>query len=88
MLIKLFSILSFILKVLVESDENVGTMETFIRGTAQGRLFVDKVKKSRLRHLGHVRRRDAEPIGKRMLNMELPDKRKDMMNDKGGHAEA
>ena len=39
----------------------------FIRGTAQVRQIGDKVREARLRWYGHVQRRNAEYIGKRIL---------------------
>ena len=48
----------------------------FIRGTAHVRQIGDKVREARLRWYGHVQRRNAEYIGKRMLCLELPGKRR------------
>lgn len=48
----------------------------FIRGTAQVRRPGDKATEARLRLFRHVRRRDSGYIGRRMLKMERPDKRK------------
>ena len=48
----------------------------YIRGTAQVGQFGDKAKEAKLRWFRHVRRRDAGYIGRRMLKMELPGKRK------------
>ena len=48
----------------------------YIRGTAQVRLFGEKTRDARLRWYGHVRRKDDGYIGRRMLRMELPGKRK------------
>ena len=48
----------------------------YIRGTAQVGRFGEKTRESRLRWYGHVRRKDDGYIGKRMLRMELPGKRK------------
>ena len=48
----------------------------FVRGTAQVRQIGDKVREARLRWYGHVQRRNAEYIGKKMLCLELPDKRR------------
>ena len=38
--------------------------------------FGEKTREARLRCYGHVRRKDDEYIGRRMLRMELPGKRK------------
>ncbi|KAI5088777.1 hypothetical protein C0J45_21349, partial [Silurus meridionalis] len=48
----------------------------FIRGTAHVGRFGDKVREARLRWFGHVQRRDMGCIGRRMLRMEPPGKRK------------
>ena len=48
----------------------------FIRGTAHVGCFGNKVREARLRWFGHVQRRDMGYIGRRMLRMEVPGKRK------------
>ncbi|KAI5085738.1 hypothetical protein C0J45_24215, partial [Silurus meridionalis] len=48
----------------------------FIRGTAHVGCFGDTVREARLRWFGHVQRRDINYIGRRMLRMELPGRRK------------
>ena len=48
----------------------------FIRGTAHVRQIEDKIREARLRWYGHVQRQDAEYIGKRMLCLELPGKKR------------
>ena len=48
----------------------------YIRGTAQVGRFGEKTRESRLRWYGHVLRKDDGYIGRRMLRMELPGKRK------------
>ena len=48
----------------------------YIRGTAHVRRFGEKVREARLRWFGHVQRRDEEYIGKKVLDIELPGKRK------------
>ena len=48
----------------------------YIRGTAQVGKFGDKTREARLIWYGHLRRKDDGYIGKRMLRMELPGKRK------------
>lgn len=53
-----------------------GIRNEYIRGAAQVGRFGDKAREARLTWLGHVRRRDAGYIGRRMLKMELPGKRK------------
>ena len=47
-----------------------------MRGTAQVGRFGEKTREARLRWYGHVRRKDDGYIGRRMLMMELPGKRK------------
>ena len=48
----------------------------YIRGTAQVGMFGEKTREARLRWYGHLRRKDDGYIGRRMLRMELPGKRK------------
>ena len=48
----------------------------YIRATAQVGRFGEKVREARLRWFGHVLMKDAGYIGRRMLTMELPGKRK------------
>ena len=47
-----------------------------IRGTAHVGRFGDKVREARLRWFGHVQRRDVEYIGRRLMKMEVPGRRK------------
>ena len=48
----------------------------YIRGTAQVRRLGEKTREARLRWYVHVRRKDDGYIGRRMLRVELPGKRK------------
>ena len=48
----------------------------YIRGTAQMGRFEEKTREARLRWYGHVWRKDDWYIGRRLLMMELPGKRK------------
>ena len=48
----------------------------YIRGTAGVEQIENKLRESRLRWYGHVMRRDDDYIGRRMIDMELPGKRK------------
>ena len=48
----------------------------FIRGTAQVRQIGDKVREARLKWYKNVFIRNAEYIGKRLLCLELPGKRR------------
>ena len=47
-----------------------------VRGTAHVRQFGDKARETRLRWFGHVKRRDEAYVGRRMLEMDLPGRRK------------
>ena len=47
-----------------------------VRGTVKVGPISKKVKKSRLRWYGHVKRREDAYVGRRVLEMELPGKRK------------
>ena len=48
----------------------------YIRGTAQVGTFGEKTREAMLRWYGHLRRKDDGYIGRWMLRMELPGKRK------------
>ncbi|MCJ8744401.1 hypothetical protein PDJAM_G00118290 [Pangasius djambal] len=48
----------------------------YIRGTAHVGRLGDKVREARLRWFGNVQRRESEYIGRRMLDMELPGRRR------------
>ena len=48
----------------------------YTRGTAQVGRFGEKTREARLRWYGHLRRKDDGYIGRRMLWMEMPGKRK------------
>ena len=48
----------------------------FIQGTAHVRQIGDKAREARLRCYGHMKRRNTEYIGKRMLCLELSGKRR------------
>ncbi|MCJ8729260.1 hypothetical protein PDJAM_G00104010 [Pangasius djambal] len=48
----------------------------YIRGTAHVGRLGDKVREARLRWFGHVQRRESKYIGRRMLDMELPGRRR------------
>ena len=52
------------------------TRNEYIRGTAQVGKFGEKTREARLRWYGQLRRKDDGYIGRRMLRMELPGKRK------------
>ncbi|XP_063875044.1 uncharacterized protein LOC135108200 [Scylla paramamosain] len=48
----------------------------YIRGTTNVRRFGDKAREARLRCFGHIRRSDEGYVGMRMLDMDLPGRRK------------
>ena len=48
----------------------------YIRGIAQVGRFGEKTREARLGWFGHVRRKDDGYIGRSMMRMELPGKRK------------
>ena len=48
----------------------------YIRGMAHVRRFRDKLREGRLTWYGHMMRREEEYIGRRMLRMELPGRKK------------
>ena len=48
----------------------------YVRGTAQMGRFGEKTREARLRWYGHVLRKDDGYIGRRVLRMELPGKKK------------
>ena len=48
----------------------------YIRGTVKVEWLGMKMREGRLRWYGHVMRRDQEYVGKNMIKMELPGKRK------------
>ena len=48
----------------------------YIRGTVKIEWYGMKMREGRLRWYGHVMRRDQEYVGRKMMEMELPGKRK------------
>ena len=48
----------------------------YIRGTVKVERLRMKIRDGRLRWYGHVMRRDQEYVGRKMMEMELPGKRK------------
>ena len=48
----------------------------FIRGTVKVERLGMKIRESRLRWYGHVMKRDQEYVGRKIMEMELPGKRK------------
>ena len=52
------------------------TNNEFVRGTAKVAKLGDKLRGTRLRWYGHVRRREEGYVGKRMVKMTIPGKRK------------
>ena len=52
------------------------TRNEYIRGTVKVERLGMKMKEGRVRCYGHVMRRDQEYVGRKMMEMELPGKRK------------
>ena len=48
----------------------------YIRGTVKVERLGIKMREDRMRWYGHVTRRNQEFVGKKMIKMELPEKRK------------
>ena len=48
----------------------------YVRGTAKIAKLGDKLRNVRLRWYGHVKRREEDYVGKRMMEMALPGRRK------------
>ena len=48
----------------------------YIRGTVKAERLGMKMREGRLRWYGHVMRRDQEYVGRRVMKMKLPGKRK------------
>ena len=48
----------------------------YIRGTVKVERLGMKMRKGRLRWYGHIMRRDEEYVGRKMMEIELPGKRK------------
>ena len=48
----------------------------YIRGTVTVERLAIKMREGRMRWYGHVMRRDQEYVGRKMMEMELPGKRK------------
>ena len=71
-----------VLPIPVSRNENVGVTKLDrirnerIRGTTKVGEISKKVQESRLRWYGHVLRREDEYVGKRVMAMEVPGKRK------------
>ena len=55
-----------------------------IRGTTKVGEISKKVQESRLKWYGHVLRREDEYVGKRVMGMEVPGKRKEEDQSRGG----
>ena len=48
----------------------------YVRGTAKIAKLGDKLRNARLRWYGHVKRREEDYVGKRMMEMSVPGRRK------------
>ena len=64
------------LRVAMEVTRKEKIRNEYITGTVKVEQLGMKMRKSRLRWYGHVMRRDQEYIGRKMMKMELPGKRK------------
>ena len=52
------------------------TKNEYVRGTAKIAKLGDKLRNARLRWYGHVKRREEGYVGKRMMEMAVPGRRK------------
>ena len=64
------------LRVAMEVTRKEKIRNEYITGTIKVKQLGIKMRKSKLRWYGHVMRRDQEYIGRKMMEMELPGKRK------------
>ena len=55
-----------------------------IRGTAKIAKLGDKLQNARLRWYGHVKRREEDYVGKRMMEMAVPGRGKEEGQGEGG----
>ena len=58
------------------SDKNGQDKNEYVRGTAKIAKLGDKFWNARLRWYGHVKRREKDYLGKRMMEMAVAGKRK------------
>ena len=56
----------------------------YVRGTAKIAKLGDKLRNARLRCYGHVKRREEDYVGKRMMEMAVPSRRKREGQGEGG----
>ena len=58
------------------SDKKVQDKNEYVRGTAKIAKLGDKLRNVRLRWYGHVKRREEDYVGERMMEMAVPGRRK------------
>ena len=60
----------------IGSDKKDKIRNEYVRGTAKIAKLGDKLRNVRLRWYGHVKRREEDYVGKRMMEMAVPGRRK------------
>ena len=58
------------------SDKKGQDMNEYARGTAKNAKQGDKLRSARLHWYGHIKRREENYVGKRMMKMAVPGRRK------------
>ena len=60
----------------IESNKKGQDKKRIVRGTAKIAKLRDKLRNARLRWYGHVKRREEDYVGKRVMEMAVPGRRK------------